>query len=129
MGGVGGEVAMWSINHPVHNSQDLGNSPGVLLYICSKPRKNHLPTKKTRKYKNKYENSLLYIYTLYVNHQNIFFEHVDPYFQLLKKWGVLERFGNIQDGIIFCKHHNLKYIYEIDKNKDDSTIKNMQDDD
>ena len=48
-----------------------------------------------------------------MNHHNMFFNMLTPYFQLLKKWGVLALFGKIGYGVLLCKRHKLKNIYEI----------------
>ena len=55
------------------------------------------------------------MYIIYVNHQNMFLEHFDPSFRLLKIWGVLAWFGDIRDEVLLCKCHKLKNICKIDK--------------
>ena len=57
------------------------------------------------------------MYIRYLYHQNMFFEHFDPSLRLLKIWGILAWFGDIWDGVLLCKCHNLKNICEIDKKR------------
>ena len=64
-----------------------------------------------------------------MNHHNMFFNMLTPYFQLLKKWGVLALFGKIGYGVLLCKRHKLKNIYEIYKNDADYTNSEIKDND
>ena len=64
-----------------------------------------------------YEHTLICMYIRYIYHQNMFIEHVHPSLRLLKIWGILAWFGDIWDGVLQGKCHNLKNICKIDKKR------------
>ena len=70
---------MWSNTHPVHHSQDLGKYPGVLRsFPLLTLDKSYDLSKILEITKSKYEHTLIYTYIRYINHQNMFLEHVHP---------------------------------------------------
>ena len=87
--GGGGLFNMWSNIHPVHHSQDLGKSPGVLWSFSYEPWTNHIPVQNLRNQKIKvwtYPN--IYVYKIYIPSEHIFWT-CSPLFLVIENMGHL----------------------------------------
>ena len=95
----------------------LGEVSWITLKFLLLPWKNDIQVQNIRNYKIEVWTYLnIHVYKIYKPSEHVF-EHVYPYFRLLKIWGVLAQFCDIRDGFLLCKCHKLKNKYGIDKNQ------------
>ena len=84
------------------------------LIFSFKTRVNHIMVQNPRNDKIKVCTYLnIHVYKIY-EPSELIFGTCWPLFMVIEKWGILAWFCDTQDGVLLCKCHKLKYIYEND---------------